>query len=89
MDCARRHRQGRDIVQYAADRHITIVPEIDVPGHTGAMLHAIPELNTDATRPYKTIYDNTVEQNNGNVGESTLDVRNPHTWGSMRLAKES
>ena len=48
------------------------------------MLHAIPELNTDATRPYKTIYDNTVEQNNGNVGESTLDVRNPHTWVALK-----
>ena len=38
----------REIVAYAADRHITVVPEIDVPGHTGALLAAYPELgNTD------------------------------------------
>lgn len=38
----------REIVAYAADRHITVVPEIDVPGHTGAAIAAYPELgNTD------------------------------------------
>ena len=76
--------QYKDIVAYAAARQITIVPEIDVPGHTGAMLHAIPELNTANTRPLKTTYGNTVEQNNGNVGESTLDVNNPHTWVALK-----
>lgn len=34
----------REIVQYAADRHITIVPEIDVPGHSMAAVAAYPEL---------------------------------------------
>lgn len=34
----------RDIVQYAADRHITIIPEIDLPGHMLAALAAYPEL---------------------------------------------
>jgi hexosaminidase len=38
----------REIVAYAADRHITVVPEIDVPGHAGAAIAAYPELgNTD------------------------------------------
>ena len=38
----------REIVAYAADRFITIVPEIDVPGHVTALLAAYPELgNTD------------------------------------------
>ncbi|HLK42634.1 MAG TPA: beta-N-acetylhexosaminidase [Thermoleophilia bacterium] len=38
----------REIVAYAAERHITVVPEIDVPGHTGAAIAAYPELgNTD------------------------------------------
>ncbi|MEV4541382.1 beta-N-acetylhexosaminidase [Micromonospora echinaurantiaca] len=32
------------IVAYAADRHITVVPEIDLPGHTNAALVAYPEL---------------------------------------------
>lgn len=34
----------RDIVKYAADRHITIIPEIDLPGHMQAALAAYPNL---------------------------------------------
>ncbi|AAT89596.1 beta-N-acetylhexosaminidase [Leifsonia xyli subsp. xyli str. CTCB07] len=37
----------RALVDYAAKRHITIVPEIDVPGHTNAALASYPELNPD------------------------------------------
>ncbi|MEE4423282.1 beta-N-acetylhexosaminidase [Streptomyces bugieae] len=38
----------REIVAYAARRHITVVPEIDVPGHSQAAIAAYPELgNTD------------------------------------------
>lgn len=33
-----------EIVQYAADRHITVIPEIDLPGHMVAALTAYPEL---------------------------------------------
>ncbi len=41
----------RDIVAYAASRFITIVPEIDMPGHTNAALASIPELNCDGVSP--------------------------------------
>ncbi|MCX4981187.1 beta-N-acetylhexosaminidase [Streptomyces sp. NBC_00572] len=38
----------REIVAYAAERHITVVPEIDLPGHSQAAISAYPELgNTD------------------------------------------
>ncbi|MFF4588889.1 beta-N-acetylhexosaminidase [Streptomyces sp. NPDC001388] len=38
----------REIVAYAAERHIGVVPEIDVPGHSQAAIAAYPELgNTD------------------------------------------
>ncbi|WP_424858316.1 beta-N-acetylhexosaminidase [Streptomyces sp. SAI-170] len=38
----------REIVAYAAERHIAVVPEIDVPGHSQAAIAAYPELgNTD------------------------------------------
>ena len=33
----------RELVQYAADRHITIIPEIDLPGHQLAALTTYPE----------------------------------------------
>ncbi|MBP9993537.1 MAG: family 20 glycosylhydrolase [bacterium] len=34
----------RDLVRYAADRHITIIPEIDLPGHMLGALATYPEL---------------------------------------------
>ena len=34
----------RDVVKYAADRGITVIPEIDLPGHMLAALTAYPEL---------------------------------------------
>lgn len=37
----------KDLVKYAQDRHITIVPEIDVPGHSWATLLAYPELGVN------------------------------------------
>jgi len=37
--------QYSDIVSYAQSRYITIVPEIDMPGHTNAALSSYPELN--------------------------------------------
>ncbi|MDP3850409.1 MAG: beta-N-acetylhexosaminidase [Luteolibacter sp.] len=40
--------QIREIVAYAAARHITIIPEIEMPGHAAAAIASYPELgNTD------------------------------------------
>ena len=36
--------QVRDIVQYASDRFITVIPEIEMPGHAMAALAAYPQL---------------------------------------------
>ncbi len=36
--------EARDVVRYAADRGITVIPEIDLPGHTTAALAAYPSL---------------------------------------------
>lgn len=38
--------QIREIVKYAADRHITVVPEIEMPGHCMAALATYPELSS-------------------------------------------
>jgi hexosaminidase len=35
----------KDVVRYAQERYITVVPEIDMPGHTNAALASYPELN--------------------------------------------
>lgn len=36
--------EAREIVKYAADRNITVIPEIDMPGHMLAALASYPEL---------------------------------------------
>jgi hexosaminidase len=41
----------RRIVAYAAERFVTVVPELDLPGHTNAALSAYPELNCDGVAP--------------------------------------
>ena len=47
--------QYREIVNYAAERFIVIVPEIDMPGHTNAALASYAELNCDGkARPLYT-----------------------------------
>ena len=43
--------QYKEIVAYARERFIDIVPEIDMPGHTNAALSAYPELNCDGVAP--------------------------------------
>lgn len=56
-----------DIVAYAATRHITIVPEIDMPGHTNAASVSYPFLNGNG-KPLK-LYEST------EVGFSTFDTK--------------
>ena len=50
----------REIVAYAAERHISVVPEIDIPGHSQAAIAAYPELgNTDVIDTSSlTVWDN-------------------------------
>jgi len=43
--------QYAEIVAYAQSHFITIVPEIDLPGHTNAALASYPELNCDGKSP--------------------------------------
>ena len=43
--------QIRAMVAYAAERHITIVPELDMPGHAQAAVASYPELGVTGKRP--------------------------------------
>jgi hexosaminidase len=43
--------QYADIVAYARSRYITVVPEIDMPGHSNATLTAYPDLRCNRTAP--------------------------------------
>lgn len=52
----------RDVIAYAAERHITIVPEIDLPGHMQAALAGYPEFGCTGG-PYKVWQDWGVSDN--------------------------
>ncbi|WP_329580581.1 beta-N-acetylhexosaminidase [Kitasatospora sp. NBC_01250] len=65
----------RELVAYAAERGITVVPEIDLPGHTQAAIAAYPELgNTDVvdTAALGVWSDWGVSSNVLNVSDATL-----------------
>jgi hexosaminidase len=62
----------QDIIRYARARYITVVPEIDMPGHMNAGLTAYPELAC-STRP-SALYTGT------DVGWSTLCVDKEETY---------
>ena len=59
------------LVAQAEARGIAVVPEIDIPGHTSAALHALPGLNPDGIAP--AIHEGI------DVGISTLSVAAPDT----------
>ena len=44
--------QIRDVVEFAKARYITIIPEIDLPGHSSAALAAYPEYGCKPNYPY-------------------------------------
>ena len=69
--------QARAIVKYAADRHIMVVPEIDMPGHMVAALAAYPELGCTGG-PYKV-------RTTWGVAEDVLCAGNERT---LKFAKE-
>jgi hexosaminidase len=64
--------QVRHIVAHAAERNVTIVPEIDMPGHTTAALVAYPALASIADPPRAVPADSGVYPNLLNVDESTF-----------------
>jgi hexosaminidase len=48
--------QIREIVAYAAERHITVVPEFDLPGHFTSVLAGYPEMGC-TKEPYEVRYE--------------------------------
>ncbi|PCE64936.1 family 20 glycosylhydrolase [Sediminicola luteus] len=62
----------KEIIAYAAARHILVIPEVDMPGHTNAASLSYPFLNGNgkALKPYT----------GTQVGFSTFDTRKEETY---------
>jgi hexosaminidase len=71
-NCYYTQAQYSDIVAYAQSRYITVVPEIDMPGHTNAALASYAELNCNGVAPAR--YTGT------NVGFSSLCISKAITY---------
>ena len=64
--------EAREIVAYAAARNITVVPEIDMPGHATAAITAYPELGSEGAQPKQGMSDWGVYPNLYNVKDETF-----------------
>ena len=81
--------QVKDVISYAQERNITIVPEIDVPGHSMALLAAYPELSTlkelkfvnPGSKFANWFDDDTFEM----LIENTLDPSNPAVYAFLDM----
>ena len=79
----------RDVIAYAAERNVTIIPEIDVPGHSMALLAAYPELSTKKELKFVNpgskfanwFGDGTFEM----TIENTLDPSNPAVYAFLDM----
>lgn len=79
----------KDIVKYADQRGIMVIPEIDVPGHATAILTAYPEIGSKVVNSNanslenktqtSTIASYSLERNSG-IFTPTLDPSNPRTY---------
>jgi N-acetyl-beta-hexosaminidase len=68
-------RQYRELVAYALRRYITVVPEIDMPGHSTAALSSYPGLNCNRKPP--SVYTGI------GVTPNALCVRKPSTYSFL------
>jgi hexosaminidase len=84
--------QYKEIVSYAASRHITIVPEIDLPGHINSALASYGELNGGIIVPQEGRLPSPV------TSTRLIDEKNKPTdlytgirvgWSTLRLEKEA
>lgn len=62
----------KEIVEYAKERYIDIMPEVDFPGHMVAAITAYPNLSCDPSKTYSVRLDSGVSQDVLNVGNDEV-----------------
>ncbi len=70
--------QMRDIVKYAAEHHIEVIPEVDMPGHTMSVMAAYPEFSCDPEGKHSVGVT-------GGIYADVLNVANP---GAMQFVRD-
>ncbi|OIH95259.1 hypothetical protein BIU90_03615 [Curtobacterium sp. MCBA15_001] len=63
----------REVIAYAADRFVTVVPEIETPGHVRAALAAYPSLGVHPDRPVEVWTEWGIADDVLNAEDSTID----------------
>ena len=71
--------QMREVVRYAAERHISVLPEVDMPGHFCAALASYPEFSCTPQGQHR------VQTNQGGVYADVMNVANP---AAVQFAKD-
>lgn len=69
----------REVVRYAAERHISVLPEVDMPGHFCAALASYPEFSCTPQGQHS------VQTNQGGVYADVMNVANPK---AVQFAKD-
>jgi len=85
--------QYKDLVKYAQDRYITIIPEIDLPGHINSALASYGELNGGTIVPIEGAVKVDVSQK-ADLGKkenlpTALYTGTEVGWSTLRLEKEA
>ena len=62
----------REVVAYAKERNIEIIPEIDLPGHMVAAVTAYPEFSCDPTKKYEVRVDGGISKDVLNIGDDRV-----------------
>lgn len=68
----------KDVIKYAQDRHIDIIPEVDMPGHFAAAMTAYPQYSCNPSGSHHVWCD-------GGISSDVLNVANPQ---AVQFAKD-
>ncbi len=70
--------QMRDLVEFAAERHIDIIPEVEMPGHLSALMTAYPEFSLNPNGGHSVA-------STGGIYGDVLNLANP---GALKFAED-